>query len=437
MDPDPYLNVLSQILIAVPAASDLITVYAPSIGGIVAIVIALIALGVSAFVSGSETAYFSLTDSDVESVEDENLRERIEKILSKPQILLATILITNNLVNVSIVILLNYAFSEIFVFHSDVADFIFKSVILTFLLLLFGEILPKLYSNNHSLKWAKFAVSGITLLSRIFAPVSKLMAMSTSVVNKVVTKKSDDLSLDDLSHALEITEVNEEKTMLKEILKFGGKTVSEVMTPRVDITDVEWDTTFNQLPTEAGWGKMQDGLVLRFHEYGSVDANGNAIDLSKRSLDACSPAAGSDNPVLTAEEAAGYTIGNVFGEWNPQTLTVQLAAPEVVIDEETNTLSWNAVPEALGYAIVKDGSVVAFTTASSFSISELGAGTYSIRVANEMGGLGEASNTTTDISSITVDGLDDNAPIYNVSGVRVGNDYKGVVIQKGKKFIKK
>ena len=197
------------------------------------------------------------------------------------------------------------------------------------------------------------------------------------------------------------------------------------------------NTTFNQLPTEAGWGKMQDGLVLRFHEYGSVDANGNAIDLSKRSLDACSPAAGSDNPVLTAEEAAGYTIGNVFGEWNPQTLTVQLAAPEVAIDEETNTLSWNAVPDALGYAIVKDGSVVAFTTASSFSISDLGAGTYSIRVANEMGGLGDASNQTTGISSVTVGGLDGDSPIYNVSGVRVGNDYKGVVIQKGKKFIKK
>lgn len=197
------------------------------------------------------------------------------------------------------------------------------------------------------------------------------------------------------------------------------------------------NTTFNQLPTEAGWGKMQDGLVLRFHEYGSVDANGSNIDLSKRSLDACSPAADSDNPVLTAEEAAKYTIGGVFGEWNPQALTVQLAAPEVVIDEETNTLSWNAVPEALGYAIVKDGSVVAFTTASSFSLSEFGAGTYSIRVANEMGGLGEASNTTTGISSITVDGLDGNAPKYNVAGQRVDNDYKGVVIQKGKKFIKK
>ena len=81
--------------------------------------------------------------------------------------------------------------------------------------------------------------------------------------------------------------------------------------------------------------------------------------------------------------------------------------------------------------------MVAFTTASSFSLSELGAGTYSIRVANEMGGLGEASNTTTGISSITVDGLDGNAPKYNVAGQRVDNDYKGVVIQKGKKFIKK
>ena len=138
---------------------------------------------------------------------------------------------------------------KIFVFPSEMTDFLFKSVILTFILLLFGEILPKIYSNQHSVKWATTTVGGVMLISKIFAPLAKLMAASTSIVNKVVTKKADDISLDDLSNALNITEVEEgkEKTMLKEILKFGGKSVSEIMTPRVDVTDVDTDASFGEL----------------------------------------------------------------------------------------------------------------------------------------------------------------------------------------------
>lgn len=261
MDSDPYLSCFNQIICAVAPAHDMITLHTPTIGSIVAIVVAFLALGISAFVSGSETAYFSLSQNDIEDIDNERIRDNIVRILSKPQRLLATILITNNLVNVAIVILCNFAMTQILEFRSELVDFIFQSVVLTFILLLFGEILPKLYSNNHNLKWAVFAVGGIRFLLRLFGPLAKLMVKSTSLVNRVVTKKSDDISLDDLSNALEITDVEEgkEKTMLQEILKFGGKAVSEIMTPRVDITDVDWDCTFSQLldiVKESGYSRL-------------------------------------------------------------------------------------------------------------------------------------------------------------------------------------
>lgn len=196
------------------------------------------------------------------------------------------------------------------------------------------------------------------------------------------------------------------------------------------------NTTFKQLPKEEGWGKMTNNLVLRLHEYGSMDANGNKLDLTKRSLSNCSPADGSDNPVITAEKAAEYTIEKVFGaEWNPQALTLQLDAPAVTVNG--NALSWTAVNDAIGYAIVKDGSVIGFTTAPSYDLSTTGAGQYSIRVANACGGLGLPSSVVTGISDAVVDHNTNNAPRYNLSGQRVDDSYKGLVIQKGKKMIVK
>lgn len=250
MDPDPYpyFQLFNQISCAVAIPQELVSVNVPTVGVWVAVVLALACLMMSAFVSGSETAYFSLTASDIESLDPEN-RAGVERVIAKPQQLLASILIANNLVNVSIVVLCNYVMTEVFVFHSVALDFVIKTVVMTFLILLFGEILPKLYSNNHRLRWAVFAIGGITLVYKIFSPLAKLMVLSTSLVNRVVTKKSDELSLDDLSHALEITDVNEakDKNILQEILKFGGKTVSDIMTPRVDITDINWDCPFSKL----------------------------------------------------------------------------------------------------------------------------------------------------------------------------------------------
>lgn len=194
------------------------------------------------------------------------------------------------------------------------------------------------------------------------------------------------------------------------------------------------NTMFKQLPKEEGWGKMTANLVLRLHEYGSMDANGNKLDLSKRSLSNCSPANGSDEPVITAEKATEYTLEKVLGtDWSPQSRTAQLVAPAASLSG--TTLSWQPVAGAIGYAIVKDGSVVAFTTDASYDTANTGAGQYSIRVANECGGLGAPSQTVTGINDIEAEKAD--TPIYNIQGIRVDKSYKGVVIQNGKKRIVK
>ena len=224
MDTDPYPTVLNQILGIITNDAPLFSINPPEPASIVAIVIAMVALLASAFVSGSETAFFSVTSSDIDNVENEEKREALSRLLRKPERLLATILIANNFVNVTIVLLLNFALTQIMEFHSAALDFVFQSVILTFMLLLFGEILPKLYSNERRMKWVFSAVGPLSTLSRLLSPLTAVMARSTVIVNKVVTKRNEELSLDDLSHALEVTKVegNNDKNMLEEILKFGA-----------------------------------------------------------------------------------------------------------------------------------------------------------------------------------------------------------------------
>lgn len=219
------------------------------IGQIVALSIALLSLLISGFISGSEIAYFSLTPSQLEELDDTPKGSAIRKLLEYPERLLATILIANNFVNVTIVILCNFALGPIFSNMGEIASFILQTVILTFLILLFGEILPKLYANSYGVKWAKFASGGISFLMKLFFPLSSMLVRSSSIVNRVVTKKTQNISADELSQALEITDVeaDEEKEMLEGILKFGDKTVEEVMTPRVDITDIDIDSTFEEV----------------------------------------------------------------------------------------------------------------------------------------------------------------------------------------------
>lgn len=231
------------------------------ISQIAALAVALVALFVSAFVSGSEIAYFSITPDELEELEDTPTNRRIQLLLSKPQRLLATILIANNLVNVTIVVLCNYALGPVFSGMSEIMSFVLQTVLLTFLILLFGEILPKLLANGNHLRWAGHAISGIGFLNKILSPLSKLLVSSTSIVNKVVTKRQENISTDELSQALEITDVaeGENKDMLEGILKFGDTTASEIMTPRMDITDIDITWDFEQvlkLVRESGYSRL-------------------------------------------------------------------------------------------------------------------------------------------------------------------------------------
>ena len=205
---------------------------------------------VSAFVSASEIAYFSLTSEELQEFDEESPRDRlVKRLLAHPEHLLATILISNNLVNVAVVILCNFFFSDILHFNSEVLDFIFQTILLTFLLLLFGEVIPKFYANLKPVVWARKSCKGLSLLGKIFSPLANFLVRSTHIVNKRIVRKNTNISMNELSQALEMTNVgaNDEKEMLEGIIKFGGKTVEEVMTARVDITDIEMRTDFKQL----------------------------------------------------------------------------------------------------------------------------------------------------------------------------------------------
>lgn len=216
---------------------------------IIALALGALCLIISGFVSGSEISFFSINPDDESLNEDDSVDRQICNVLEQPERLLATILIANNLVNVTIVVLCNFALGPVFSGMSEVLSFILQTVILTFLILLFGEIFPKLLAKQNPLGWARRAIHPVKLLIKIFKPLSSILVKSTGIVNKVVTKKTDNISTDELEKALEITDMKsgDDRKMLREILRFGDTTASEVMTPRVDITDLDIDWDFDKI----------------------------------------------------------------------------------------------------------------------------------------------------------------------------------------------
>ena len=233
----------------------------PTVGSIIAIIIAIVGLFFSSFFSGAEIAYFSLSQDDIESIPDDNKRERIEALLKNPEKLLATILIGNNLVNVMIVVVLAFALNQMMTITNPVLDFVLLTVILTFLILLFGEVLPKLYANSNNVRFALFTQPLLGAMVVLFSPISKLVVKSTYIVRKAVSKKADDISVEDLSRALEASDLKstDEKQMLRGILTFGDKTVSEIMRPRVDVVDIDIELGFDDVVktvVESGYSRM-------------------------------------------------------------------------------------------------------------------------------------------------------------------------------------
>lgn len=214
------------------------------------VIIALCCLLVSAFVSGSEIAYFGLSPADVDELEEseDNNGRKAFNLIKNSERLLATILISNNLVNITMVVLLTFAINQTVTFNSSGLNFLIQTVFLTFLLLLFGEIFPKLVARGRTLRWTLMAAPGVTFLYNIFGPLARVMVRSTAIVNRIVTKKEDQISTDELEKALEITDLKEEqdKEMLEGILTFGEKEVSDIMISRVDVTAIEYHDSWSQ-----------------------------------------------------------------------------------------------------------------------------------------------------------------------------------------------
>lgn len=226
----------------------------PTVGVAIAFILAVLLLFVSAFASGSEIAFFSLSPSDLTELEQSksNIDMSIRQLREDSERTLATILITNNLVNVSIVLLLNYALGSIIVFGERAywLEFLCITVILTFLLLLFGEIMPKVFSRQDPLKFCRKATTGILFLRKLFWPMGSLLLRSGLLAEKVVQKESVVLSVDDLEQALEMTdqkEIKDEQSMLKGIIRFGDEMAKEVMTSRQDIVDIDISSTFAEV----------------------------------------------------------------------------------------------------------------------------------------------------------------------------------------------
>ena len=239
---DDFLQLFSEI-----------TLLTPSVGAIVAGVMACLLLFVSGFASGSEIAFFSLTPNDLSELDEEksNADAKIIQLRAESERTLATILITNNLVNVTIIMLFGYFFAHAINFGGSWwLEFLFMTVLLTFLLLLFGEIMPKVYATKNPLQFCRAAVGGICFFRKLFYPVASIVVSSGRLTERVVQKENQTLSVDELEQALELTDtedIKEEKRMLEGIVRFGDETVKEVMTSRQDVVDLDFKAPYEDV----------------------------------------------------------------------------------------------------------------------------------------------------------------------------------------------
>lgn len=228
---------------------DDIFLYTPDLPAIIALIVAVVLLLASACISASEVAFFSLSPKDINALDPEENRrdEIITSLLDKQEHLMATILIGNNFVNVAIIMLFSYFFSHIMPADQNPVWLVFVSqtIILTFLLLLFGEILPKVYASHKALRFSRQVAPIMQLLHKMFRPFVNLLVKSMGSLNRhFADRMSEDVTMDDLSDALKVTTQvrNDEKKMLEGIIQFGDKTVHDAMTTRseMETLDVSW-----------------------------------------------------------------------------------------------------------------------------------------------------------------------------------------------------
>ena len=230
-----------------------VTLMSPSLGAIIAGSLACALLFVSGFASGSEIAFFSLSPTDLNELDEEKNEAdyKIKQLRDESERTLATILIANNLVNVTIIMLFTYFFSHTIDFgNAWWLEFLLITVLLTFLLLLFGEIMPKVYAGKQPLRFCRGAVNGILFCRKLFYPFASIVMSSGKLADKVVQKESHALSVDDLEQALELTDkedIKDEQRILEGIVRFGDETAKEIMTSRQDVVDLDFKATYQEV----------------------------------------------------------------------------------------------------------------------------------------------------------------------------------------------
>ena len=211
--------------------------------------ISIILLMLSATASGSEVAFFSLTQRDMEELESrsDSAARRVVDLMSNPDRLLATILVTNNMINICLVIISTQIVDNIFLF-TGIGDFLFKTIVITFILLLFGEIMPKVFTQANAVRMSLFFSAPLKVLRWLVYPLAFILMRTSSRVSRIASKSAE-ISIEELADAVDLTDTGseEEQKMLSGIITFGQTEVVEIMHSRVDITGIEYDTKFDEV----------------------------------------------------------------------------------------------------------------------------------------------------------------------------------------------
>ncbi len=225
-----------------------------SSGLILGIIFVCILIFLSALVSGSEVSFFSLTSSNLDDLSeiDEKKEKQIRQILRDPNKLLATILIANNFINVAIIVLTSYLTSQIFDFDSSpVLKFVVQVILITFILVLLGEITPKVYAKQNAVNFSKKMISLIHFFEIIFSPLSSILISATSFIDKRLKQKSSHISMEEISQAIDLAsdgkELDSEKRILKSIVEFSNIDVKEIMKARTDVVAVDQNSPYKEV----------------------------------------------------------------------------------------------------------------------------------------------------------------------------------------------
>jgi putative hemolysin len=243
LEPDPF-SYINAIILQSSQISH--------VGLIIGFVVILVLLLCSALISGSEVAYFSLSPKCIHNLKTNPTKRNNAalKLLKNPELLLGTILVANNFINIGIVILSTYVSSPIIDFiDNDILKIIFQLVVITFILLLIGELMPKVLASKYPNRFALLMSLPLQFISKVFWPISIILVKSTNFINKRLKNRKQNISMNELSQAIELAsdDLDEEKEILEGIVNFSNIEVKAIMKPRMDVVSLDYNDTFNKL----------------------------------------------------------------------------------------------------------------------------------------------------------------------------------------------